>query len=78
MDALSFLEKHGKQVATQVAERAATNYPYFSQIAYGHRRPSVDMAERLVAASAEVVDDPLAQLDLVSLVRPPTRRATAA
>lgn len=76
MDALTFLEKHGKDVATRVAERAGSKYAYFSQIAYGHRRPSVTMAEKLVSASAEEIADPLEQLDLVSLIRPP-RRAVA-
>jgi hypothetical protein len=69
MDALSFLEKHGKAAATRIAERAGTNWAYFSQIAYGHRRPSVDMADRLVAASAEEIANPLEQLDLISLLK---------
>jgi hypothetical protein len=51
MDAKTFLETFGKEEAARVAERAGTNYAYFSQIAYGHRRPSVDLAHELVIAS---------------------------
>lgn len=51
MDAKAFLEKFGTEEATRVAVAAGTNYQYFSQIAYGHRRPSVPLADRLVAAS---------------------------
>ena len=68
MDALAFLEKHGKEVATEVAEAAGTNWQYFSQIAYGHRRPSVDLAHKLVNASAEIVRRKDERLDLVSLL----------
>jgi hypothetical protein len=51
MDAKAFLDTHGREEATRIARDAGTNYAYFSQIAYGHRRPSVDLAERLVKAS---------------------------
>jgi hypothetical protein len=51
MDAKTFLAEHGRLEAARVAQAAGTNYAYFSQIAYGHRRPSVDLAERLVKAS---------------------------
>lgn len=68
MDALEFLSRHGKTVAEAVAKDAGTNFAYFSQIAYGHRRPSVDLAKRLVAACAAHVDDEAARLDLLSLL----------
>lgn len=51
MDAKAFLEKFGIEEATRVATEAGTNYRYFSQIAHGHRRPSVRLADRLVEAS---------------------------
>ena len=70
MDAFQFLEKHGKEVAEQVAIKAGSNYAYFSQIAYGHRRPSVDLAHKLVAASEELVADPAARLDPMALLQP--------
>lgn len=73
MDALSFLEKHGKEKATKVAEAAGTNYPYFNQIAYGHRRPSVDLAVELVAQSAEFIANAEERLDLLSLLQPKER-----
>lgn len=75
MDAYSFLDKHGKEVATKVAKLAGTNYPYFSQLAYGHRSPSPNLARKLVAASAGVVRKPSEQLDLESLLFPKRRAA---
>lgn len=51
MDAKQFLDEFGRDAATRVAESAGSNYAYFSQLAYGHRRPSVDLAERLIEAS---------------------------
>lgn len=73
MDALAFLEKHGKDVAEQVAEAAGTKYVYFSQIAYGHRRPSVDLAHQLVSASARLIPSPEERLDFESLLAPRKR-----
>lgn len=70
MDAKSFLEKHGKPVATQVAEAAGSNYAYFSQIAHGHRRPSVDLAHRLADESAKVIEEPAERMDVLSLLQP--------
>ena len=75
MDALSFLEKHGKTVVERVAIAAGTNYAYYSQLAYGHRRPSVDLAEKLVEASTAEIPDPPDRLDLLGLLQ---RRERAA
>lgn len=75
MDARSFLEKHGRYIAEKVAKRAGTNWAYYSQIAYGHRRSSVDLAHRLVAASAAEVSETDDCLDLVSLLQPKERMA---
>lgn len=77
MDALNFLEKHGKDVAERVAKQAGTNFAYFSQIAHGHRRPSVDLADRLVVASAAEFPQPEEQLDLLSLLKPKEQSAAA-
>lgn len=62
MNAKQFLDAYGKEEAERVALAAKSNYAYFSQLAYGHRRPSVRLAERLVEAS----DD---RLDFVSLLK---------
>lgn len=75
MDALAFLEKHGRDMAERVAKRAGTNWAYYSQIAHGHRRSSVDLAHRLVAASAAEVSEAGDCLDLVSLLPPKERVA---
>lgn len=48
---LEFLERYGKEETERISEGAGTNYAYFSQIAYGHRRPSVELAEKLVEQS---------------------------
>lgn len=75
MDALAFLEKHGKEVAERVAVAAGTNYAYFSQIAYGHRRPSPDLARELVDASVKEFPDTRDQLDFQALLPPKARVA---
>jgi hypothetical protein len=74
MDAKAFLERHGKEKCVRVAILAGTNWPYFSQIAYGHRRPSPDLARKLVSASAAVIRKADDQLDFESLL-PPKREA---
>lgn len=51
MDAKTFKERFGKAKCEEVALAAGTNYAYFHQIATGHRRPSVELAQRLVDAS---------------------------
>jgi hypothetical protein len=51
MNAKDFLDEFGREEATRVAIAAGTNYVYFTQIASGHRRPSVDLALRLITAS---------------------------
>jgi hypothetical protein len=70
MDAKSFYLKHGREVSAEVAEEAGTNIEYFSQIAYGHRRASVDLAHKLVAASEKKIRNTRQRLDLLSLLQP--------
>lgn len=70
MDAQTFKERFGKAECEAVAAAARTNYAYFHQIATGRRRPSVDLAERLVDASD-------GRLDLISLLKAKTRAAVA-
>lgn len=48
----AFIATYGKDEAERVALAAKTNYAYFSQIAYGHRNASRDLAERLAVESA--------------------------
>lgn len=62
MDAQTFKEQFGKEECESIAASAGTNYAYFHQIATGVRRPSVELAERLVEASGN-------RLDLLSLLR---------
>ena len=62
MDAKQFLDQFGREDAQRVAESAGTSFGYFYQIALGHRRPSVELAERLVEASES-------RLDFVALLR---------
>ncbi len=74
MNAFEFLKRHGKATAEAVAIAAGTNWAYFSQLAYGHRRPSLAMAERLVAASEGVFAEAGDRLDLLSLLKGPPAR----
>lgn len=70
MDAKTFLETHGRDLVTLVCEKAGTKIEYFSQIAHGHRRASVDLAHKLVAACETVIVEPEKRLDLLSLLQP--------
>jgi hypothetical protein len=69
MDALTFLTKHGRDKTREVCDHAETSIEYFSQIAYGHRRPSVDLAKKLVKASEDLIPVKKHRLDLVSLLQ---------
>lgn len=53
LSAKEFLDRFGADEAERVAVTAGTNMPYFRQIAGGFRRPSVELAERLVEASEQ-------------------------
>ena len=70
MNAHDFLDKHGKETAERVAKEAGSNYAYFSQIAHGHRRPSPELAQRLVAASEKLIAAPAERLDFAALLTP--------
>ncbi len=50
MDAKTFLLEHRAEVPA-LCERVGTSPAYFTQIAYGHRRPSVGLAQQLAEAS---------------------------
>lgn len=56
MNAKAYLDKYGKDGAEKVAIKAGTKLSYFTQIAAGIRRPSVELAKRLVKASAGELD----------------------
>lgn len=61
MNAREFLTQYGPDEAEKVAKLAGTNLAYFKQLAYGHRRASVNLAQKLVNA------DP--RLDFVALLQ---------
>lgn len=48
---LEYLVEFGRQHADKTARAAGLSPAYFNQICYGHRRASVDAAEKLVKAS---------------------------
>lgn len=56
MNGKEFIDTFGVTEATRVAEDAGTNYAYFSQIAYGHKCPSGELAVRLVESSNDRLD----------------------
>lgn len=70
MNAREFLDEFGSSAAERVAVAAGTNLPYFEQLACGARRPSFELAERLVAASD-------GKLDVLALLRAKAERAEA-
>jgi hypothetical protein len=51
MTALEYLKARGEPETEALAVRAGTTLAYFKQIAYRHRRPSPDLAQRLAAES---------------------------
>lgn len=55
MDAAKYLKMFGTKKAEEVAVAAKTSLPYFQQLAYKVRRPSPDLARRLVDASDGVL-----------------------
>jgi hypothetical protein len=61
MNAKDFYDLNGKEKTEKIAIKAGTNWGYFIQIIKGSRRPSVELANKLVKASAN-------QLDFVSLL----------
>lgn len=72
MDARQYFLQHGEGTCTQVAERAKTNWPYFKQFVYGHRKPSPKLARKLVSASVAVT--PGESLTFEKLLFPPPRK----
>ncbi len=53
MNAYTFLKKYGWKEAEKVAIAAGTTRSYFTQLAHGHRRASVDLAQRLEKESGQ-------------------------
>jgi hypothetical protein len=51
LNARQFLDEHGRDEARRIAELAGTNLAYFEQFACGARRPSIELAKKLVSAS---------------------------
>ena len=70
MNAKQFLDAVGREKAEQVAIAAGTTMEYFCHIAYGNRRPSFELAERLVAASKN-------KMKLVPLLRSKSVKVTS-
>ena len=63
MNAREFFDAYGRHEARKVAIQAGSSYDYIYQLAYGYRRASRTMAERLEQASE-------GRMDRVSLVWP--------
>jgi len=51
MDAMTYWKRYGIKRVHEVCEAAGTTYDYWKLIAYGFKRPSVDLAHRLVEQS---------------------------
>lgn len=71
MDARTYLDTYGRDGAERLIEAVNRNRPpergttvgYFKQIAYGHRRPSFELAEDMA------MHDPMKALDVASLMK---------
>jgi hypothetical protein len=48
---MAYWKRYGIKRVHEVCEAAGTNYDYWKLIAYGFKRPSVDLAHRLVEQS---------------------------
>lgn len=68
MDAKAFFDRYGREESERVALAAGTNIAYFSQIIYGHRRPSADLAKQLEQHSG-------GRMDVMALLFPPDKAA---
>lgn len=71
MNAREYLDTFGSDQAERVAIRAGSNLAYFQQLACGARRPSFELAQRLVEA------DDKKKLDVLALMRAKTERELA-
>lgn len=70
MNTREFLKEFGSSEAERVAIAAGSNLAYFSQLACGARRPSFELAEKLVVASD-------GKLDVLALMREKDERLEA-
>jgi hypothetical protein len=73
LNAREFVDAFGWEEAERVATAAGTSKDYFAQLAGGHRRPSVDLAQRLVTESG----DRLGLVELLTYRRPDKQRDVA-
>lgn len=73
MNAMEFWKKHKTPKTREVCARAETDFEYFKHICHGRRRPSVDLAAKLVEASATLTGDPMSLIDLLPPRNKPQR-----
>jgi hypothetical protein len=71
MTPLEFMQSRGEDETETLARRAGTTLAYFKQIAYRHRRPSTDLAQKLAVASGGALN--AAELVFVELKKPGER-----
>ena len=51
MDAMTYWKAHGREAVMQLCDKVGTTYNYWKHIANRRKRPSVDLARRLVEHS---------------------------
>lgn len=68
MDAREYRATAGLEATRKVAAMAETKWSYMKHILSGHKRPGVDLARRLIAASEKVTPDKVMTLD--ALLKP--------
>ncbi len=51
MDAMSYWKAHGREPVIALCDKVGTTYNYWKHIANKRKRPSVDLARRMVEAT---------------------------
>jgi len=51
MDAMTYWKAHGRETVMQLCDKVGTTYNYWKHIANRRKRPSVDLARRMVEES---------------------------
>jgi hypothetical protein len=55
MDLMTYWKTYGRKAALQICDEAPTSYEYFKHICNKRKRPSVDLARKMVQISKGVL-----------------------
>jgi hypothetical protein len=74
MDAMTYWKAAGRNTVLQLCNKAGTSYGYWKQFCNRRKRPGVDLARRLVAASAELTPKMVLSLDALLIPKDAIRK----